>query len=76
MNKQCSNCGEFKLWRKDRAYFWGGLLFAFASVPWVFIIVGIPFLIVGLCSALAGGVWMVKGGVVECRKCKWRSDLG
>ena len=66
--KQCPNCDSFKTWTPKRGLFWGGLIFALLSLPWVLIIVGIFPLIAGLLVMLCS--FGVPKGQVWCRNCK------
>jgi hypothetical protein len=68
---QCPNCGSYKVWRRGKAWLWGGIVFAALSVPWVFALIGIPFLIAGLILALAGYGEVSNGNPLRCRACDW-----
>ena len=72
---ECPNCQQFKTWRPGSVYFWGGLVFALLSTPWVFILIGIPFLIGGAVLALFGWLQMRNGNPRVCRNCGWREGV-
>lgn len=71
---QCLNCGSFKVWKRGSVYLWGGIVFAVLSLPWVLILIGIPFLLAGLLLALAGFAEMRQGNPLRCRQCDWVED--
>jgi hypothetical protein len=72
---QCPNCGSFKTWHAGTVYFWGGIVFAALSIPWMLILIGIPFFLAGVVLAILGGLSMLSGNPLSCRACHWRVSI-
>lgn len=69
---QCENCQSYNGHRTGNIWFFGGIVFTILSIPWVFILIGIPFFIVGILLTLAGvGRKFMMGNPWQCKDCKW-----
>lgn len=71
---QCPNCGSFKTWHPGTALLWGGIVFAVLSIPWMFILIGIPFFIASVVLALVGLGQKMSGNPLVCRNCHWKEE--
>lgn len=69
---QCPNCGSYKTWHPGTVYLWGGIVFAVLSIPWMFILIGIPFFFAGLVLAGVGAAAKLSGNPLQCRACHWQ----
>ena len=70
---QCPNCGSFKVWRRGKAWLWGGIVWAVLSAPWVllFPFLGIPSFLASVVIALAGLADRANDWPYHCRNCDW-----
>ncbi|KKU86302.1 MAG: hypothetical protein UY15_C0012G0022 [Parcubacteria group bacterium GW2011_GWA2_47_9] len=64
---QCPNCQSYKTLDIRKTYGWGGVVFAILSIPWIFILIGIPFLLGGIAVAVYG--FTKPKGFYKCRNC-------
>jgi hypothetical protein len=72
---QCPNCSSYKVWKRGMWWTAGGLFFVALSLPWVLILIGIPFLIAGAAWALAGILEVAQGNPRRCRECDWIENV-
>lgn len=54
VKKQCPNCKSFKTISPFYAYGIGGLVLAVLALPWIIIIIGIPFVLAGIILSIVG----------------------
>ena len=67
--KQCPNCKSYKTIAPFYAFGIGGIVVAILALPWVIVIIGIPFVIAGVILSIAG--FTRSKNLRSCNKCKY-----
>ncbi len=68
---QCPECRSYKVIDQKRRYVWGGIALMGLSLPWVWLIFPVVFVLAGLAVAI-GGLVMSRAKRFRCRSCNFQ----